>query len=93
MPATIASTPRPRNSPRSLRAEYQVYVEREVEDYKNSVSTAVLHSIAGDAAQQVGLGFASGRRSVRTSTFIVIFQGVITTLICFQLRHPCFQRC
>ncbi len=54
----------PRQSPRSLRAEYQVYVEREIEDYKNSVSTVFLHNIAAEAARALDEGFQLGMREV-----------------------------
>lgn len=53
-----------RSSPRSLRAEYQLFVEREIEDYKNSVSTTFLHSIATEAARSLDEGAQLGMREV-----------------------------
>jgi hypothetical protein len=40
--------------PRSLRHEYELYVEREIEDYKNSVPRAFLMSVADDAMRVIG---------------------------------------
>jgi len=40
--------------PRSLRHEYQLYVEREIEDYKNSVSRSYLMGVADEAMRQLG---------------------------------------
>src|SRR5262245_32546837 len=37
------------HAPRSLRHEYELYVEREVEDYKDSISRSALLSIGDDA--------------------------------------------
>ncbi len=40
--------------PRSLRHEYELYVEREIEDYKNSVSRTSLMSLADEAVRRLG---------------------------------------
>lgn len=40
--------------PRSLRHEYELYVEREIEDYKNSVSRSALMSLADEAMRRIG---------------------------------------
>lgn len=74
----------PRTSPRSLRAEYQLYVEREVEDYKNSVSTAFLHSIATDAARTLDEGAQLGMREV-------MLADEVDKIITRRLRIPSYE--
>lgn len=46
MAATLTMLP---DLPRSLRHEYELYIEREIETYKNSVSRSVLLSIGDEA--------------------------------------------
>jgi hypothetical protein len=74
----------PRPSPRSLRAEYQLYVEREIEDYKNSVSTAFLHSIATEAARTLDEGAQLGMREVMLSD-------EVDRIIAKRLRLPAYE--
>jgi hypothetical protein len=74
----------PRNSPRSLRHEYQQYVEREVEDYKNSVSTVFLHSIAAEAARALDEGAQLGMREV-------LLADEVDRIIAKRLRLPSYD--
>lgn len=60
----------PINSPRSLKHEYELYVEREIEDYKDSVSRSALLKI-GDEAVAVLMNEAQ-----QTLTEIVVWQEV-----------------
>jgi hypothetical protein len=46
--------------PRSLRHEYELYIEREIEDYKNSVSRTYLMSLADEAMRRLGSGTQMG---------------------------------
>lgn len=73
-----------RSSPRSLRAEYQQYVEREIEDYKNSVSTAFLHSIATEAARTLDEGAQLGMREV-------MLADEVDRIIAKRLRLPSYE--
>lgn len=73
-----------RSSPRSLRAEYQQYVEREIEDYKNSVSTAFLHSIATEAARTLEEGAQLGMREV-------MLADEVDRIITKRLRLPSYE--
>jgi hypothetical protein len=73
-----------RTSPRSLRAEYQQYVEREIEDYKNSVSTAFLHSIATEAARTLDEGAQLGMREV-------MLADEVDRIIAKRLRLPSYD--
>lgn len=73
-----------RSSPRSLRAEYQLYVEREIEDYKNSVSTAFLHSIATEAARTLDEGAQLGMREV-------MLADEVDRIITRRLRLPSYE--
>ncbi len=74
----------PRNSPRSLRHEYQQYVEREVEDYKNSVSTVFLHSIAAEAARTLDESAQLGMREV-------LLADEVDRIIARRLRLPSYE--
>jgi hypothetical protein len=73
-----------RSSPRSLRAEYNLYVEREVEDYKNSVSTVFLHSIATEAARTLDEGAQLGMREV-------LLADEVDRIIAKRLRLPSYE--
>ena len=73
-----------RASPRSLRVEYQFFVEREVEDYKNSVSTPFLHSIATEAARTLDEGTQLGMREV-------MLADEVDRIIAKRLRLPSYE--
>jgi hypothetical protein len=74
----------PRNSPRSLRAEYQEFVEREIEDYKNSVSRDFLYSIAAEADVALGGGAQLGMRDV-------LLADEVDRIIAKRLRLPSYE--
>lgn len=71
------------NSPRSLKYEYEQHVEREIEDYKDSVSRSALLKI-GDEAVAVLCGEAQ-----TTLTEIVVWQEV-DRIIARRLRLPSY---
>ena len=73
-----------RLSTRSLRHEYQQYVEREVEDYKISVPTSVLHGIASEAARALDEGAQIGMREV-------LLADEVDRIITARLRIPSFE--
>ncbi len=73
-----------RSSPRSLRAEYQQFVEREIEDYKNSVSTLFLHSIATEAARALDENAQLGMREV-------MLADEVDRIIAKRLRLPTYE--
>jgi hypothetical protein len=73
----------PINSPRSLKHEYELYVEREIEDYKDSVSRSALLKI-GDEAVAVLCNEAQ-----ITLTEIVVWQEV-DRIITKRLRLPSY---
>ena len=73
----------PINSPRSLKHEYELYVEREIEDYKDSVSRGSLLKI-GDEAVAVLMAEAQ-----QTLTEIVVWQEV-DRIIAKRLRLPTY---
>jgi len=73
-----------RQSPRSLRHEFQQFVEREVEDYKNSVSTSFLHSIATEAARALDEGAQLGMREV-------LLADEVDRIIAKRLRLPGYE--
>ena len=70
-------------SPRSLKHEYELYVEREIEDYKDSVSWSALLKIGDEAV-------ASLRNEAQIAlTEIVVWQEV-DRIISRRLRIPAF---
>jgi hypothetical protein len=73
-----------RPSPRSLRAEYQEFVEREIEDYKNSVSREFLYSIAAEADVALGGGAQLGMRDV-------LLADEVDRIIAKRLRLPTYE--
>jgi hypothetical protein len=73
----------PINSPRSLKHEYELYVEREIEDYKDSVSRSALLKI-GDEAVAVLM-----KQAQTTLTEIVVWQEV-DRIISTRLRMPSY---
>lgn len=75
---------RSRRSPRSLQHEYQEYIEREVEDYKNSVSTSFLHAIANEAARTLDEGAQLGMREV-------MLADEVDRIIARRLRLPSYS--
>lgn len=74
----------PRHTPRSPRHEFQQYVEREVEDYKNSVSTVFLHSIANEAARALDENAQLGMREV-------LLADEVDRIIARRLRLPTYE--
>ncbi|MBM3898798.1 MAG: hypothetical protein FJ362_01375 [Gemmatimonadetes bacterium] len=74
----------PRLSPRSLRQEYQQYVEREVEDYKNSVSTTFMYGIAQEAAKALEEAPQLGIREV-------MLADEVDRIIAKRLRLPRYE--
>lgn len=77
--ARMAHVPRPQ----SLRQEYQRYVEREVEDYKSSVSREFLYGIAAEAARTLEEGAQLGMREV-------MLADEVDRIIARRLRLPTF---
>ncbi len=73
-----------RQSVRSLRQEYQQYVEREIEDYKISVSAPVLYAIAADASRILEESPQLGMREV-------MLNDEVDRIIAARLRLPSFE--
>jgi hypothetical protein len=73
----------PINSPRSLKHEYELYVEREIEDYKDSVSRGSLLKIGDEAVAVLR------NQAQTTLTEIVVWQEV-DRIIAKRLRLPAY---
>ncbi len=73
----------PFSSPRSLKHEYELYVEREIEDYKDSISRSALLKIGDEAVA------ALMRQAQTTLTEIVVWQEV-DRIIASRLRMPSY---
>lgn len=67
--------------PRSLKHEYEVYVEREIEDYKESVSRSVLLGIGDEAVASL----ASQQQLALTE---ILLWHEVDRLIALRLRMP-----
>lgn len=80
-----STTPRgtPISSPRSLKYEYELYVEREIEDYKDSVSRSSLLKIGDEAVE------ALRRADQIALTEILVWQEV-DRIIARRLRLPTY---
>lgn len=70
--------------PRSVRYEYELYVEREIEDYKNSVSRSVLLSLADEAMRRIGSGDQFGMTEL-------LLAAEVDRLIAGRLRLPSYE--
>ena len=70
--------------PRSLRHEYELYVEREIEDYKNSVSRSALMSLADEAVRRLG----SGTQMEMTE---LLLAAEVDKVITGRLRLPSYE--
>jgi hypothetical protein len=70
--------------PRSLKHEYELYVEREIEDYKNSVSRTYLMGIADEAMRRLGSGDQMGLTEL-------LLAAEVDKLIAGRLRLPSYD--
>jgi len=70
--------------PRSLRYEYEIYVEREIEDYKNSVPRAYLMGIADEAMRQIVAGDQLGLSEL-------LLAAEVDRVIAKRLRLPSYE--
>ncbi len=70
--------------PRSLRHEYELYVEREIEDYKNSVPRSALLSLADEAMRRLGAGTQMGMTEL-------LLAAEVDKLIARRLRLPMYD--
>lgn len=70
--------------PRSLRHEYELYVEREIEDYKNSINRAVLMSVADEAVRRLGTSAQMGMTEL-------LLAAEVDKLIIGRLRLPTYD--
>ena len=74
----------PTSRPRSLRHEYELYVEREIEDYKNSVSRNALMSLADEAMRRLGSSAQMGMTEL-------LLAAEVDKLIHGRLRLPSYD--
>lgn len=72
------------SSPRSLKYEYELYVEREIEDYKDSVSRSALLKIGDEAVESLRTADQMGL------TEILVWQEV-DRIIALRLRLPTYN--
>ena len=70
--------------PRSLRHEYELYVEREIEDYKNSVSQSSLMGLADEAMRRL-------RNDDQMGMTELLLAAEVDKLITKRLRLPTYD--
>jgi hypothetical protein len=70
-------------TPRSLKHEYEIYVEREIEDYKDSVSRSVLLSIGDEAVAVL-------RAQAQTTLTEMVLWEEVDRIIARRLRLPSY---
>ena len=70
--------------PRSLHHEYELYVEREIEDYKNSVSRSYLMGVADEAMRRLVSGDQMGMTEL-------LLAAEVDKLITRRLRLPTYE--
>lgn len=73
----------PISSPRSLQYEYELYVEREIEDYKDSVSRGALLKIGDEAVEVL-------RKADQIALTEILVWQEVDRLIARRLRLPSF---
>src|SRR5438067_7920202 len=72
------------NAPRSLKHEYEVFVEREIEDYKDSIPRSALLAIGDEAV-------AVMREQEQTLVDELVLWDEVDRIIRRRLRIPAFQ--
>jgi len=70
--------------PRSLKHEYELYVEREIEDYKNSVSRSYLMAVADEAVRRLASGTQMGMTEL-------LLAAEVDKVITGRLRLPSYD--
>jgi hypothetical protein len=77
--------PRPRRPPRSLRAEYEEFIEQRIEEYKDGLPRASLLGIGDEAVQEL----ARAEQYLLTE---VLLQEQVDAIIRRRLRLPSYRR-
>jgi hypothetical protein len=83
-PPNTSHTPMPMSRPRSLKHEYELYVEHEIEEYKDSVPRSALLAIGDEAV------LALREQAQTTLTEMVLWEEV-DRIIASRLRIPSFS--
>jgi hypothetical protein len=74
----------PFQNPRSLKYEYELYVEREIEDYKDSIPRSALLKIGDEA-----VGVLAGQAQVALTEILICQE--VDRIISRRLRLPAYQ--
>jgi hypothetical protein len=72
------------SAPRSLKHEYELYVERELEDYQDSISRSVLLSIGDEAV-------AALRAQAQTTLTEMVLWEEVDRIVARRLRLPTYR--
>jgi hypothetical protein len=76
---------RPRRAPRSLRAEYEEFIEQRIEEYKDGLPRASILGIGDEAVQELA-------RTEQYTLTEVLLQEQVDSIIRRRLRLPSYQR-
>jgi hypothetical protein len=76
---------RPRRVPRSLRAEYEEFIEQRIEEYKDGLPRASILGIGDEAVQELA-------RTEQYALTEVLLQEQVDTIIRRRLRLPSYRR-
>lgn len=76
---------RPRRAPRSLRAEYEEFIEQRIEEYKDGLPRASILGIGDEAVQELA-------RTEQYTLTEVLLQEQVDSIIRRRLRLPSYRR-
>jgi hypothetical protein len=84
-PGPGPSPPRARRTPRSLRAEYEEFIEQRIEEYKDGLPRASILGIGDEAVQELA-------RTDQYQLTEVLLQEQVDAIIRRRLRLPSYRR-
>jgi len=76
---------RPRRAPRSLRSEYEEFIEQRIEEYKDGLPRAAILGIGDEAVQELA-------RTEQYALTEVLLQEQVDSIIRRRLRLPSYRR-
>jgi len=84
-PGSPSRPPRARRAPRSLRAEYEEFIEQRIEEYKDGLPRASILGIGDEAVQELA-------RTEQYQLTEVLLQEQVDAIIRRRLRLPSYRR-
>jgi hypothetical protein len=81
----VSAVQRPTRAPRSLRSEYEEFIEQRIEEYKDGLPRASILGIGDEAVQEL-------TRSEQYQLTEVLLQEQVDSIIRRRLRLPSYRR-